>query len=376
MKNLYELKTANEVVQMFKDGVCSKDGAIFYATEKKLFLQTKSEFWRASLWEKAIDQIKELSQAAAPLAAPVKQDKPKQKQREKTYKTLVKYAKKRGGNDIILIDDYNIKYANYDYDITTQADIDASGLYTALHVDAGQYGEQAEHEGNYIDLMPRIDKEKEVCEFSISADDMAYVSKAMSKEEVRYYLNGIAIDILNNRAVATDGHRLHSVNDIEFNMINGLSEQCGSIPIIPRDTILIALDCAKEHKQTNIKIMIYENGVTIKAGRYTINSKTIDATFPQYEKIIPSDDLERHAVKFEFDLPQLKKLAKLSVFKNIPIFKYNGFTDDDGEPYETGFNAIYLNEGLKEGIARQDGRDAPIRIESGKKTCVIMPAKV
>ncbi len=56
----------------------------------------------------------------------------------------------------------------------------------------------------------------------------------------------------------------------------------------------------------------------------------------------------------------------MSGFKTIPIFEHNGFTDDNGKPYETRFNAIYLSDGLKEGIAIQDGYGAPMRIESGQ----------
>ena len=110
---------------------------------------------------------------------------------------------------------------------------------------------------------------------------------AISTEETRYYLNGIyfhaaqrdGIDVL--RAVATDGHRLASV---EAPLPAGAEGMAGVI--VPRKTVT---ELRKLIDETNddIEIALSETKIRFAFGEGVLTSKLIDGTFPDYERVIP-----------------------------------------------------------------------------------------
>ncbi|MBC6714758.1 DNA polymerase III subunit beta [Aurantimonas sp. DM33-3] len=115
------------------------------------------------------------------------------------------------------------------------------------------------------------------------------VSFAVSKEETRYYLNGIFMhrpvtgdgegDL---RFVATDGHRL---------AIKTVTAPAGTaaIPgvIIPRKTIEV-VEKLMSRERGEVAIEVQTAKVRMTFGRITITSKVIDGTFPDYQRVIPS----------------------------------------------------------------------------------------
>lgn len=111
---------------------------------------------------------------------------------------------------------------------------------------------------------------------------------AISTEETRYYLNGIylheirhgASDVL--RAVATDGHRLASV---EVPLPDGAAGMPGII--IPRKTIT-ELRKLIDDNDDEVEVGLSPTKIRFAVGQAVLTSKLIDGTFPDYERVIPT----------------------------------------------------------------------------------------
>lgn len=110
---------------------------------------------------------------------------------------------------------------------------------------------------------------------------------AMSTEETRYYLNGIYLHATETNgvkvlcAVATDGHRL-----AKFEM--PLPEGAATMPavIIPRKCINELRKLIDEAADT-IQISLSESKIRFAFDHIVLNSKLIDGTFPDYQRVIP-----------------------------------------------------------------------------------------
>ena len=114
---------------------------------------------------------------------------------------------------------------------------------------------------------------------------------AVSTEETRYYLNGLYIHAKNEgsakvlRIVATDGHRLACV---ESPLPQGAEKVTGVI--IPRKTIGEVRKLLDDTKADNIGISLSDNKVRFTLEEVTLTSKLIDGTYPDYERVIPTDN--------------------------------------------------------------------------------------
>src|SRR6202011_2739004 len=113
---------------------------------------------------------------------------------------------------------------------------------------------------------------------------------AISTEETRYYLNGIYLHVTKNegvpviRAVATDGHRLARVELV-------LPEGAAAMPgvIIPRKTVLELRKLVDESHE-EVQVALSETKVRFAIGEAALTSKLIDGTFPDYDRVIPSNN--------------------------------------------------------------------------------------
>lgn len=111
---------------------------------------------------------------------------------------------------------------------------------------------------------------------------------AISTEETRYYLNGIylhaakrdGVDVL--RAVATDGHRLAS---IDLPLPAGASGMPGAI--IPRKTVAEIRKLLEEATEP-VEVSLSESKIRVVIDQAVLTSKLIDGTFPDYERVIPT----------------------------------------------------------------------------------------
>lgn len=183
-------------------------------------------------------------------------------------------------------------------------------------------------------------------------------SFAMAQQDVRYYLNGMLLEVGSQyvRAVATDGHRLAMANmslDVE------LSE--GKQVIVPRKGI-IELARLLSDSDADVEISIGQSHIFSKIGQYTFTSKLIDGKFPDYNRVIPQGGdkiviADRAALKGVFSRASILshenirgiqlQLAnnQIQVFANNPEHEHaEDYLDViyEGPELQIGFNVSYL----------------------------------
>jgi DNA polymerase-3 subunit beta len=139
-------------------------------------------------------------------------------------------------------------------------------------------------------------------------------SFAMAQQDVRYYLNGMLLEITRDkiRTVATDGHRLALS---EINKAN-LDQQEIQV-ILPRKAVLELSRLLNDFDQ-DIRIELSSNYLKVLLQNSIFITKLIDGRFPDYGRVMPSSsDKELTA-----DKNQLKQsLTRASILSNE---KYRG----------------------------------------------------
>ena len=105
----------------------------------------------------------------------------------------------------------------------------------------------------------------------------------MAQQDVRYYLNGLMLELSNNKiiAVATDGHRL-AFCEAKVDLNPGETRQV----IIPRKAVN-EISRLLEDSDNDVKISLSENHIRINFSNIIFTSKLIDGKFPDYEQVIP-----------------------------------------------------------------------------------------
>lgn len=108
-------------------------------------------------------------------------------------------------------------------------------------------------------------------------------SFAMAQQDVRYYLNGLLLEIDqgNLRAVATDGHRLALCQAENVHDVQG-SKQI----IIPRKAVTELMRILND-EQKEAKVEVSHNHIRIDLGDLRFTSKLIEGKFPDYKRVIP-----------------------------------------------------------------------------------------
>jgi DNA polymerase-3 subunit beta len=105
---------------------------------------------------------------------------------------------------------------------------------------------------------------------------------AMAAQDVRYYLNGLLLQVEGNelRAVATDGHRL------AFASVGIETELPRQEMILPRKTVL-ELNRLLSDSDEPLNITLAPNQVRFAFGSVVLVSKLIDGKVPDYERVVP-----------------------------------------------------------------------------------------
>jgi DNA polymerase-3 subunit beta len=188
---------------------------------------------------------------------------------------------------------------------------------------------------------------------------------AISTEETRYYLNGIYLHATKNdevpviRAVATDGHRLARV---EMVMPEGAAGMPGII--IPRKTVL-ELRKLVDEGEDEAQISLSETKIRFIVGEAALTSKLIDGTFPDYDRVIPSNNDKILEVNCKEFADAIERVSTISTEKSraVKLAIENGslvvsatspengtaVEELDGvrysaSPLEIGFNSRYLTD--------------------------------
>jgi DNA polymerase-3 subunit beta len=105
------------------------------------------------------------------------------------------------------------------------------------------------------------------------------VEHAICDEETRYYLNGVYLHRLDGKlvAVATNGHTLART---VIDLAPGLDLKA----IVPKKAIAF-LDEMASHG--GVEVRVDNQKIALRAGSYLIVSRLIDATYPDYQRVLP-----------------------------------------------------------------------------------------
>ncbi len=138
------------------------------------------------------------------------------------------------------------------------------------------------------------------------------VKISISNDDTRHYLNGIFFHILESgeknylTGVATDSHRLSS-SSVEIKKIQNFSSF-----ILPKKTVFQLCSLLID---TNEKITMQtsENKVQFKIGKIKLISKVIDGKFPDYKKVVPSDNKKSLIISCKEFIESVERVTTVSL---------------------------------------------------------------
>ena len=110
-------------------------------------------------------------------------------------------------------------------------------------------------------------------------------SFSMASQDVRYYLNGMLLEIEGNKinGVATDGHRLAfssaATNAVDLDVRN----------ILPRKAVLELSKLLSPNEGT-VELLIGASYVDVRSENLSFSSKLIDGKYPDYNKVFPTGE--------------------------------------------------------------------------------------
>ena len=229
------------------------------------------------------------------------------------------------------------------------------------------------------------------------------VSFSMAIQDVRYYLNGLFLQVNNEKliAVTTDGHRL-SFNKMIIPSLKKSPESTSCI--VPRKAVIELQKILSTEKDSDIEISIHSNYIEISLPGKKLISKLIEGNYPDYQKVIP--DESKHNIMFN-KKDFLEKLNRVSILTSD---KYRGIritlegetavlqsTNSDHEEaieqivteegkgeLDIGFNVTYLIEVLnnidseKVGFYFNDSQSSAIitNLEDKEFKYIVMPMRL
>jgi DNA polymerase-3 subunit beta len=183
-------------------------------------------------------------------------------------------------------------------------------------------------------------------------------SFAMAQQDVRYYLNGMLLEVQTGvlRAVATDGHRLAMCSmDADIEQVERHQV------IVPRKGIL-ELARLLTDQDGGVSIVLGQHHIRATTGEFTFTSKLVDGKFPDYERVLPrgGDKLvvaDRQGLREAFSRTAILSNEK---YRGIRLQLESGLlkiqannpeqeeaeeeiaVDYNGSALEIGFNVSYL----------------------------------
>jgi len=210
---------------------------------------------------------------------------------------------------------------------------------------------------------PNVEEDENTLNFNMPQKTLKKLvdatSFAMAQQDVRYYLNGMLLELSQNRVrtVATDGHRLA----MSSQSVDALGVEERRQVIVPRKGIL-ELNRLMSDSDDLVEISLGTNHLRAKTAAFTFSSKLVDGKFPDYERVVPrGGDKEvvgdRQSLRSIFGRAAILSNEKyrgvrlllsennLQVRANNPEqeeAEVNQEIDYQGPELEVGFNVTYL----------------------------------
>jgi DNA polymerase-3 subunit beta len=209
---------------------------------------------------------------------------------------------------------------------------------------------------------------------------------AMANQDVRYYLNGLLLDLRDRdlRCVATDGHRMAMSETGLDTAVKGHRQI-----IIPRKGVTELLGLF-ESGEDLVTIEFSANHIRVHRGDVIFTSKLIDGRFPDYEAVIPlgadklvqvDREVLRNALQRAAILSNEKyRGVRLEVSSNcLRIIAHNPEQEEAFEEIEAettvndiaiGFNVGYLLDAL----GALDDERVHLQLRDAQSSCLLRGA--
>jgi len=187
-------------------------------------------------------------------------------------------------------------------------------------------------------------------------------SFAMAQQDVRYYLNGLLLEMAPDSlcCVATDGHRLALHRTPAEIAIEDKSSA-----IIPRKAI-VELSRLLQDVDTPLRILMTDRHLQFNFGGLQMTCKLIDGSFPNYDRVIPltGDDIARvdretlrqALARSSILANETYKGVRVTLSNNTMGLKTNNPNHEEaedeleveyaGQNIDVGFNVSYLQDVL------------------------------
>lgn len=225
-------------------------------------------------------------------------------------------------------------------------------------------------------------------------------SFAMAQQDVRYYLNGMLLEINKGqlRAVATDGHRM-AMCTLDANIDYQERYQL----IVPRKGILELARLLGEADEM-VTIVLGTHHIRATTGDFTFTSKLVDGKFPDYERVLPrgGDKIvlaDRQVLRNAFSRTAIlsnEKYRGIRLMLSDSLLKIQAnnpeqeeaeediAVDYNGSALEIGFNVSYLldvmnvlsNEQVKMILSDANSSALVQESESDDSVYVVMPMRL
>lgn len=208
---------------------------------------------------------------------------------------------------------------------------------------------------------------------------------AMAQQDVRYYLNGLLLEIASNRlrTIATDGHRLAMAELALETAVDEIRQV-----IIPRKAVS-ELSRLLSLEEAPVGLEFGSNAVRVSLENVQMTSKLIDGRFPDYERVIPDAELCDKQIVIDRDVLR-QSLARASILSNekyrairlsldkgvLKVMANNPDQEEaedelevdyDGGALEIGFNVTYLMDAL----AALPADTARLYLSDASSSCLI-----
>jgi DNA polymerase-3 subunit beta len=224
---------------------------------------------------------------------------------------------------------------------------------------------------------------------------------AVSSDELRTTLMGVLLELRPQemRLVATDGHRLAKITDKNYAAPAAeakpdalfVKQDTGTVQAIMPTKALQMLTRNSDQSEL-LEVAISENHLTFRLGATTIYSKLINGQFPNYERVIPSDNeltlsidrdmlsatVRRAAIFANQITHQIRwSLAPGQVTISAEDVEVGGEAREvlaaqyDGKAMDIGYNAQYVQEILR----HVDSEEVLIRLKDPGSAAIVEPVQ-
>jgi len=135
---------------------------------------------------------------------------------------------------------------------------------------------------------------------------------AISNDDTRHYLNGVFLHLTEAHGrnfltgVATDSHRLSS-SSLEIESANDFSSL-----ILPRKTVFQLCSLLTESAE-KLSMKISENKIQFTLGNIKLISKVIDGKFPDYKKVVPTNNEKSLVVSSKDFINSIERVTSVSL---------------------------------------------------------------